>query len=236
MTSNSYFHFKHFKLRNEQAAFKINTDGVLLAVWANIQKAQTILDIGSGTGVIGVICQHKNPTSQITSIDIDLDSVQESNCNYQLNSVNGLCINVSLEDFKTDVKFDHIICNPPYFENDSLPSDSKLAISKHATHFSHKTFWAAVEKLTKADSLVSLVLPISLEESYRKRALEKGFFLSRKLSIHARVGQIPNRVLLEFSKNEHFIYEEASLALRSAAGDTYTQTYKDLLKDYYLKF
>ena len=49
------FKFKQFEINQDCCAMKIGTDGVLLGAWANLDNApETILDIGTGTGVVVV--------------------------------------------------------------------------------------------------------------------------------------------------------------------------------------
>lgn len=44
------FTFKQFEIKQEKAAMKVGTDGVLLGAWADVAGAKTILDVGAGTG------------------------------------------------------------------------------------------------------------------------------------------------------------------------------------------
>ncbi|HPI71076.1 MAG TPA: tRNA (adenosine(37)-N6)-methyltransferase TrmM, partial [Tenuifilaceae bacterium] len=48
--SNPYFRFKQFAVRQENAAMKVGTDGVLLGAWAHVEASSRILDVGTGTG------------------------------------------------------------------------------------------------------------------------------------------------------------------------------------------
>ena len=84
------FRFKRFALSNERSAMKVNTDGVLLAAWVNLEQTPganksplKVLDIGTGTGVIAlVITQRREGDALVTGIDIDSDSVEEAAENF----------------------------------------------------------------------------------------------------------------------------------------------------------
>ena len=52
MAKNNYFQFKQFKIIQEKTAMKVSTDEVLLGAWANVSKANNVLDIGTGTGLV----------------------------------------------------------------------------------------------------------------------------------------------------------------------------------------
>ncbi|RYD93320.1 MAG: tRNA methyltransferase, partial [Sphingobacteriales bacterium] len=51
-TVRSIFRFKQFEIDQTGCAMKINTDGVLLGALTQAHKPSSILDIGTGTGVI----------------------------------------------------------------------------------------------------------------------------------------------------------------------------------------
>ena len=69
---------------------KVNTDGVLLGAWVDLQQDSKppnsplkVLDIGTGTGVIAlVITQRCEGNALVTGIDIDPDSAQEAKENF----------------------------------------------------------------------------------------------------------------------------------------------------------
>jgi len=52
----------------------VGTDGVLLGAWAGIKGAQSALDIGTGTGLIGLMLAQRGPSlSRIDAIELDRD-------------------------------------------------------------------------------------------------------------------------------------------------------------------
>ena len=57
---------------------KVNTDGVLLGSWANVNNATTILDIGSGTGVIALMLAQRSPIAVVHAVEIDALAVESA--------------------------------------------------------------------------------------------------------------------------------------------------------------
>ena len=73
----SVFHFKKFRIKQEKCAMKVGTDAVLLGSWVQAAKAESILDIGTGTGIIALMLAQKSNAS-IHAIDIDRQSVEQA--------------------------------------------------------------------------------------------------------------------------------------------------------------
>jgi len=65
------FRFKQFEIFHDECAMKVGTDGVLIGAWANARDASTILDIGTGTGLIAIMMAQKKSIAKIDAIDID---------------------------------------------------------------------------------------------------------------------------------------------------------------------
>jgi tRNA1Val (adenine37-N6)-methyltransferase len=49
------FQFKQFAVYHNRCAMKVGTDGVLLGAWADVGRAKSVLDIGTGSGVIALM-------------------------------------------------------------------------------------------------------------------------------------------------------------------------------------
>ncbi len=120
---------------------KVGTDGVLLGAWADVSNVNSVLDIGTGSGLIALMLAQRCDAT-ITAIDIESSAIVQANIN-ALNSpwterISN--IEISLQQFVQNAKqqFDLIVSNPPFFKN-ALPNpDSKRTLARHAeTHF-HK--------------------------------------------------------------------------------------------------
>ena len=83
MTREKVFRFKQFSVRHDKSAMKVGTDGVLLGAWANAECAGTVLDIGTGTGLIALMLAQRC-NAKITAIEIDDDAAEEANENFAL--------------------------------------------------------------------------------------------------------------------------------------------------------
>jgi len=70
--ANTYFSFKQFTIHQDKSAFKVGTDGVLLGACAGVSASGSILEIGSGTGVVSIMLAQRCD-AMITAIEPDYD-------------------------------------------------------------------------------------------------------------------------------------------------------------------
>ena len=81
------FTFKRFKVKHGKSPMKVGVDAVLLGAWAG-EYAKSILDIGTGCGVISLLLAQRFPEARITGVDIDESSVEEASLNFKESDFN----------------------------------------------------------------------------------------------------------------------------------------------------
>lgn len=104
--------------------FRLSTDSVLLADFANSGHARACLDLGSGAGVLTVLLAAKVPTAEITGVEIQKDYAELSLMNVSENNMSGRVriINADLREYRElfgAESFDLVVSNPPYFPENS---------------------------------------------------------------------------------------------------------------------
>ena len=113
---------------------KVGTDAVLLGAWTQTGNETTILDIGTGSGVIALMLAQKCSAS-IDAIDIDENAFRQAHENFLISPwyfrLN--CLHQSFQDFsvKHSGKYDLIVTNPPYFLQASKPSVESRTNARH---------------------------------------------------------------------------------------------------------
>lgn len=233
----NYFRFKQFLIKQEGAAMKVGTDGVLLGAWADLENATSVLDIGTGSGVIALmIAQRSN--ANIIGVEIDKDSAIQAKHNFETSPwSNRLSIeNSSLQEFvKTyDYKFDLIVSNPPYF-NKSLKSPSQeRTLTRHTDELPNSDLLEGVHKLLNPEGRFCAIFPYIEGNIFIAEAVNYGLYCNKKLYIQSKPDKPIIRILIEFSFTKKKLVEN-TLFIHSPEGD-YTEDYKALTRDYYLAF
>ena len=144
------FTFKQFHIDHSRCAMKVGTDGTLLGAWATLPpEAHRILDIGTGSGLIAIMAAQRHPSAKIMAIDIDEDCVLQARQNATSSpwAERIEVINSPLQGFQSEVKFDVIISNPPYFADSMHSPDKQRTTARHTASLSFKDLAEGVLRL-----------------------------------------------------------------------------------------
>lgn len=231
------FRFKHFAIEDEGTAMKVGTDGVLLGAWADIEDDKSILDIGTGSGIIALMAAQRNAKARITAIDIDADAVAQAEKNISATPWREriACKCADVRSFTGEAKFDHIISNPPYFVENTHSPNRQRDVARSADSLPFKALVASTERLLREGGRLSVVLPVESASLFRYEAFER-LWLSRLCSVVTIDGDAPKRTLMEFVNTDKPLMprtEELVIQLRDGS---YSPKYRDLTKDFYLNF
>ena len=236
---NDYFQFKQFKILQNKCLMKVGTDAVLIGSWIDTSNYKTILDIGTGTGVIALMIAQKS-NAIITAIEIDEDSCFQAKVNFRNSLFSDKIISkhISFQEFynTNSKKFDLIVSNPPYFINSLKSKKIGQNLSKHNDLLSFEDLLLGVLKLLNKKGKFCLILPKNEAFIFNKMAHINGLFLTKLLRIQTRNGDVSEKrhlMQFEFSKTE---YSESTLIIEENSHRNYTMEYKDFTKDFYLNF
>jgi tRNA1Val (adenine37-N6)-methyltransferase len=229
------FVFKEFSVSQQISAFKVGTDSVLLGAWADIAGAKRILDIGTGTGILALMCAQRNAAAWITGIDIDQSSADEAASNFARSKWRDR-LNAKFADLlefrETGERFDHIISNPPYFTNGPRPRRKTKELARHMV--SWENWLNAIALLLGSGGKVSIIIPYSERNEFVKVAAIHSLHVSRECRIYTMKSDI-SRLLLELSRDPLTLGN--SSVLRIYNGDqSYSEEYRELTKAFYLFF
>lgn len=234
--SNNYFQFKQFKINQSNCAMKVGTDGVLLGAWTDVENVKSILDIGTGTGLIALMLAQRS-NALINAIEIDKDAYIQAKDNIENSNWNDRIKiqNVSLQDFVTDEKFDLIVCNPPYFQNSLKNPDEKKTIARHTVTLTFDELIDYSVKILSPLGRLVVIIPFSEIDSFMKKAENQKLSLNKILNVKPNATKEIKRVICEFE----FIkkpFSESYLTIEKGSRHEYSDEYISLTKDFYLKF
>ena len=233
------FKFKQFSVYQDKCAMKIGTDGVLLGAWADPKNAFSIFDIGSGSGVISLQMAQKSFAEVIDAIEIDADAFEQTVDNFERSDWGDrlFCYHASLQEFveEVDEKYNFIVSNPPFY-NTTFKSEEiseKRAIARHTGNLSFNVLLESTSKLLSEMGECAFIIPFQYEDEFLNLAKDFGLFPNRTTRVRGKEDAPIKRSLLQLSFQEQEIIN--SDLIIEIDRHVYTQSYIDLVKDFYLK-
>lgn len=238
MPSNT-FAFKQFTVKQDKCAMKVGTDAVLLGAWVATEGAGSILDIGTGTGIIALMLAQRSNAS-IEAIDIDSNACVQANENAATSPWKDK-VTIHHESFqtfamRTEKRYDLIVSNPPFFIDSSKASDIERTISRHTDLLPYDELIDGVLKVLKPEGRFCVILPAKEGEQFRDLAAEKQLYLCKLTRVRTRADKTTEKRLLMQFERKPSSFSENTLVIEKDERHSYTDEYKELTREYYLAF
>jgi len=234
---NKPFHFKQFSLNHHNSTMKVGTDAILLGLWCNISNAATILDVGTGSGIIALLLAARS-NARVDAVELDNKSFKEAEINFS-NSPYSNQLNIYHDDFNKfavneNSKYDIIISNPPFFSNDLLPDNPSRKAARHIDELNHENLCRGVSKLLSKNGSFCLVMPKNQSQDFIACADKYNLNLHKQQIIYPKPNTLPNRVNLEFRFEKISKVKSEEIIIRNESGEQSVQ-YNDYASDFMVK-
>ena len=219
---------------------KIGTDGVLLGAWAPISaEVNSILDIGTGTGIIALMLAQRSFAETIDALEIDEDAYEQAVENFE-NSPWGdrmFCYHAAFEEFVEEMqeeKYDLIVSNPPFFSSNPA---SEIATSRETARFQDSLpfdeLLQGVSQLLSENGTFSIVIPIEEESTIIEIALANKLYPNKITEVKGTRTAKVKRALITF----RFLQKETErdVLILEESRHNYTPEYRKMVAPFYLK-
>lgn len=238
---NKPFQFKEFTIYQDKSAMKIGTDAVLLGTWCSVDHyLDTILDIGSGTGIIALMLAQRSEALTIDAVEIDENAYEQTVANFEESDWADrlYCYNSSFQEFAKEIAeeeetYDLIISNPPFYTDNFETENDARNKARFTSSLSFLELITGVVKILSSNGKFAVVIPYKEEEIFINLAKENKLFLNRICRVQGNPASEIKRSLLEFSFHQSEITEEHLII--EIERHQYTEQYISLTKDFYLK-
>ncbi len=229
------FQFKQFSVSGGNSGMPISTDGVLLGAWAPLPSEGYLLDIGTGTGLLSLICaQRSTDNLHIVAIEIEKNASETALFNFSQSHWNHRLSLVSddLLNHPFSCLFDGIICNPPYFINGEQSNRLARANARHTNTLSHKNLLKICQTLLKTSGGANFILPSVEGQAFIVQALDTGWYLHSRCDIKTTERKNPSRMMFRLVK-QPCKTETSHLTIHQ--NGQYSDEFTALTQDFYLK-
>ncbi|MGV3528923.1 MAG: tRNA1(Val) (adenine(37)-N6)-methyltransferase [Flavisolibacter sp.] len=235
--ANTFFRFKQFTVHQQHSAMKVTTDGCLFGAWVadalqHQGAGKRLLDIGTGTGLLSLMVAQKN-NATIDAVEIDNNAAAEARENFAASPwKDRLHLHeTAIQDFTIDAKYDHIFCNPPFYENELKPEHDGRHLAHHSKSLLLKEVVAALQKFLSDKGSFFLLLPAKRSSEAERLLNEQNFYLHEKLWVRQTEKHAPFRLVLRGGRTQADATEREMIISENG---NYTQAFAALLRDYYL--
>lgn len=241
----SGFWCKEFFVGHDRCAMKVSTDALLLGAWATLPKAGTALDIGAGSGILSLMLAQRLQKSglkpAVYAVELDQDAALQAEDNVaasrwaaQIHVIQADILTYAATDNQPEHGFGLIISNPPYFQQSLGALDPKRHQARHTDTLSFTDLAVVAKKLAAADGHFCLVLPAGVD--FISVAEQAGWTLRRRCLIKTAAHKAAKLQLLDFSASTVTSQlEQTELLIQQSPGQ-YSDDYRTLLADFYLRF
>ncbi len=241
----SGFWCKEFFVGHDRCAMKVSTDALLLGAWATLPKAGTALDIGAGSGILSLMLAQRLQKSglnpQVYAVELDQDAALQAEDNAaasrwaaQIHVIQADILTYAATDNQPEHGFELIISNPPYFQQSLAAADAKRHQARHTDTLSFPDLACVAKKLAAPDAHFCLVLPADAD--FIAVAEQAGWTLQRRCLVKTTAHKAAKLQLLDFSAGAvSGQVEQTELLIQQSPGQ-YSDAYRSLLADFYLRF
>ena len=221
---------------------KVTTDACLFGGWVaqNLQESeeepQSILDIGTGTGLLALMIAQATRKSQVYALEINQQAYSEARENFlaapwcdRLHLSHS-----SLQDHQSTIEFyDVIICNPPFFKASLKGIDTHKNQALHELTLDQADLLAYAPKLLSPQGSLYLLYPEREMNLMIIQASKHHLYPYRQVLVRNTSDGASFRKMVEFKLNGSSSSVLSEIVIKDNQGK-YTPEFWDLLKSYYL--
>lgn len=135
IVKNDLFDYGLYIYQNTEY-FKFSLDSLLLGEFIDVKNNNKVLDMCTGNAPIPLLLTSKNKTLKITGVELQEEVASLAKKSIDVNNLNNNIHieNVNIRDFKSNEKYDIVVCNPPYFKVDKESLTNENEVKRKARH------------------------------------------------------------------------------------------------------
>ncbi|KAB7731471.1 methyltransferase [Rudanella paleaurantiibacter] len=242
------FRFKQFTIQQHQTAMKVCTDACVLGAYTHpgtthVQPAPTLLDIGTGTGLLALMAAQNYPTAhRIDAVELDPDAFGQATDNVAASPfANRVRVHqTAIQDFRPGYQYDLILSNPPFFTNHLRSPDAATNRALHTETLPFTDLVAAANRLLHPEGEWWVLLPPYEAGQLETLAQQANLWPFSRLSLRHNARKAPFRHITGYRRNPTSLHTDTLTVYESDPAnpgrETYTRPFRQLLSPFYLIF
>ncbi|MCH4822000.1 methyltransferase [Gramella lutea] len=237
--SNKPFKFKQFSIDQDRCAMKIGTDGVLLGAWSSLEHhPESILDIGTGTGLIALMLAQRSDAELIDALEIEENAYEQAVENFEKSDWGDrlFCYHAGFDEFVEEMQdeeeYDLIISNPPFYSEDYKSGIENRDQARFADALPLEELIKGASLLLSEKGHFDIIIPFTEETKGIELAKKNRLFPVRITRVKGTENSPIKRSLISFGFEN--VEPEIDELILEISRHNYTEDFKELVKDFYL--
>jgi tRNA1Val (adenine37-N6)-methyltransferase len=198
-TLDSFYHGR-IRLIQKKAGYRFSVDAPLLADFIQPQPGETVLELGTGNGVIPLLLSLK-PFGRIVALEVQPGLAEVARRNIRLNGLEEriFVLEEDLKAFDPAEKFDIVFSNPPYIRRRGghLSLSAEKSVAKHEIRCDIFDIMLAAAKTLKQGGRCYFVYPAARRADFDAARERNGLKTRRLRLVQSRAGEPPRWLLAE---------------------------------------
>lgn len=242
------FRFKEFTIHQDKTAMKVGTDGVLLGAWCSLENdPESILDVGSGTGLIALMLAQRSDAETIDAVELDAEAYEQTVENFEQSDWGDrlFCYHSSFQEFAEEMseeeeQYDLIVSNPPFYTDSYETEDDARNRARFTSSLSFDALIEGACSLLSAEGRFTTIIPYKEEANFLNLAFKNNLFVTRICRVKGTETSEIKRSLLEFHPERSRRVDQVNALVEEElvieiSRHEYTEDYKALTREFYLK-
>jgi len=194
------FYRGRIRVLQKVRGYRFSVDAPLLADFVRTRRTDSILDVGTGSGIISLLLSTR-PFQRLTALEIQKGLAGLARRNFALNGLGKRAevVRTDFRDYRPRRKFDLVISNPPYIRKSTgyLSGVAEKSIAKHELHGDIGDLMRKTADWLEPGGRACFIYPERRRADFLRAAAASGFRMQRTRLIRPRAGDPPNLFLAE---------------------------------------
>jgi tRNA1Val (adenine37-N6)-methyltransferase len=221
----------------EKTGYRYSIEPFLLADFMTLLPDQSVLDIGTGCGIIPLLMVSREPLLKVIAIEIQDSVSQQAQKNIQQNNMDSQ-ISLIQGDFLKEAanlkseSFDHIVSNPPYrkIQTGRINPNPEKAMARHELSLSMGSLLDKAAPLLKRGGQISLAYPPERLGETMQELESRDLFPCMARFVHGNLGAPAKIFLISALKGKKSDFSVAPPLTVYNEDGTYTKEAESLLQ------
>jgi len=186
-----------------EEGYKYNSDSLVLYDFiAKLNPKGRVLDVGSGSGILGLLLKRDFPNVLLTQIDIQPLHVDLTCKSAKKNDLASEVLHVDIRECKFEEKFDFIVTNPPFYNKGSQKSENEaLKISRYADELPFSELCRAISSNIKPRGSFLFCYDAKQIDVLLSELLKNKFKVNHMRFVHTKQNKEASLVLIHAKKS-----------------------------------